>query len=85
MGDETPQDSDFTELKPGQGGWTPPVWVPYAAGGAAAALTAIGSGLVTIPGPASIVGMVLMGLATGLGVLAGVSSAGPRKAAGGGK
>jgi hypothetical protein len=85
MSDETPKDEDFTELKPGQGGWTPPVWAPYAAGAGATALGSIGAALLALPEPTMITkvfGIVLLGLAAGLGTAAGVTSAGPRKAGG---
>jgi hypothetical protein len=80
--DEAPKDEDFTDLKPGQGGWTPPPWMPLAAGAGATALGSIGAALLAIPEPTmvtKVLGIVCLGLATGMGGL-GVASAGPRKA-----
>lgn len=83
MADETPpKDDDFTELKPGQGGWTPPVWFPLAAGTGATALGSISAALLAMPEPTmvtKVVGIVLAGLALGLTAAAGTASAGPRK------
>lgn len=83
MSDDKPKDSDFTELPPGAGGWVPPPWAPWAAGGLSTALGGIGAVLLAIPEPTmatKIVGGVLLALASGAAALAGVSSAGPRKA-----
>lgn len=67
-----------------------PVWLPWAAGGVSAVLTSIGTALSASVLPAlntgsqipvaGIVGLILVGLGSGAGVIAGVTSPGrPRR------
>ncbi len=67
-------------IAPGEGGWVPPAWFPYAAGGLAAALGVIGAALAAGPSPfGKIAGPVLIGLGGFIGTTFGIKSAGPRK------
>lgn len=63
-------------LAPAAGGWTPPGWAPYLAG---AVISGITAALPFASGPAVVVLTVALGICTGLGVMLGIKSAGPRK------